>query len=289
MSVGASLSDRHFRNRKMTEHQFAPDSPEVGVFMLMLGRQTVQVAPAPGDYPLGFEIPLGSGVLLSSGGKNYVLTVRHIFESLAPEKFVVNFADRDVKIIDQKEYERAVALRSGRPGEYGNVLGALFPKQPTLDLALLKIGKLPPWCTSVQLDKEKLEDVRRGQGVMAFGIPRDAGTTIRKPNAAFHHARTFAVGGDVVAPGRLEDWTEGFMPRRHFAMRYDRSQDPSRAFDPEGMSGCGVWRLTQGPGGAFMPRVLLAGIQESYFGDRRALKVVRASAVKKFLAEVGVL
>lgn len=273
----------------MATTQFEPTDPETKVFMLMLGRQTVQVAPAPGEYPLGFEIPLGSGVLVTSRGKHYVLTVRHIFDTLAPTRFVANFADRDVKIVDQKEYEKAVAFRSGRPGEFGKVLRATFPKPAGLDLALLEIGALPTWCTSVRLDQEKLVSVRIGQSTLAFGMPRDAGTTVRKPGAAFHHSRSFAVSGEVIKPGRLEDWTEGFKPARHFAMRYDRREDPSRAVHPEGMSGGGVWRLTQGRGGAFMPKVLLAGIQESYFGDRQALKVIRVPAIKKFLREAGLL
>ena len=89
---------------------------------------------------------------------------------------------------------------------------------------------------------------------------------------AFHRDST------VIAPLPFQ----GFDESRHYLIAWDPEIMRRR---PHGYSGSAAWRITQQTGDVWHPKLKFCGIATSFHRSQKAERIVRASAVVKFLTD----
>ena len=190
-------------------------------------------------------VQFGSGVLLQIAGSHFVLTAAHIFDETTKYKLpigiITGLNDDPALFIDNKEV-LAFSVRRDR----FDVCAIRLSRE----MADIMLSKGRRFCTLSDADPLDMTS-QQGKKVWyaVFGFPAsnqrmiDEGTILYS-RAQFYCSTTFDNQKNEL------DRISGFDPKVHIAIHFERSDaadcdgKASKLPHPSGMSGCGVWRMT---------------------------------------------
>jgi hypothetical protein len=128
------------------------------------------------------------------------------------------------------------------------------------------------------------EEPNVGDRLIGYGFPRDDSFEVAQRQ---HSPDTFSFAraarpvpwhSTVIAPLPFQ----GFDEYRHYLIAWDPDIIGRH---PHGYSGSAVWLITQQTGGVWHSTLKFCGIATSFHRSQKAERIVRASAVVKFLTD----
>ena len=130
------------------------------------------------------------------------------------------------------------------------------------------------------------EEPTLGDKLIGYGFPRDDYFEVEQkrdsPDASsfsfVRAAQPVPWESNVIAPLQFS----GFDESRHYLIAWDPE---IMGRHPHGYSGSAVWRITEQNGGVWHPKLQFCGIATSFHRSQKAERIVRPSAVVKFIRD----
>ena len=221
----------------------------------------------------------GTGVLLTVGGRHFILTAAHVLDVHA-ERRLPMFIMPEHKGARLVSLDGAVIYRSEMPVSRNRL-------DDPMDVGFLEVtpniaSELTSSKTFLTLDGVDIKDPFYAKSwYMTVGYPYEVNKSDQKRRK--HDSTLFAYASWPYCGERGEpsSYRPGFDLFVHFA-RDDSTEGDEKVLayvpKPPGVSGCGMWRLASAdkPIEDWSPaHIRLAGIQHSWFDDIDALRGVR--------------
>lgn len=256
----------------------------VGISNRALARNFTE--PTSGLPATEWERP-GSGVAGTWGSNHFILTAEHVLENAA--------------ISDLGFFAKATgSLRHASESEMGIQdafwATALEPHTATIhrcqweDLAIIALSKKPetlgPYIEFAALDTSWV-DPQEKQMVLGLGYPTSTGVVREQQRglAIQKYVLLNPVGfsGEVLA-NATGGYYKQFDSESHYLMPFEPTRTGKH---PRGISGAAAWVQSGAQQIVWTPNLCFAGIYTcAYKDDGSIVQVVKASVVRKFLAEV---
>jgi hypothetical protein len=234
-----------------------------------------------GEFPdgsHGTEESLACGVAIKWGGQSLIVTAKHAVEGAQPgdlRMYCRPRGDLNVELSSQM-----LPLRSGIPSDFQSRLFrcdwddiAAFTDLPHDGMNLEYFELHGKW-----------EDPSIGDSLIGYGFPVQRSFEAAKKQHApnrFSFARAAPPvewQSVVIAPQAFQ----GFDDSKHYVVAWD----PVKLGEPNGYSGSAVWSKQDEAGGVWCPSLKFCGIAASFHRSQKAERIIRASAVVKFLTEM---
>lgn len=240
------------------------------------------------------NIPHGSGVAVTYGDKQYVLTAAHVLANEPDNQKirVIGKADAPLQLLPgKKELEKAVATRTPKPASSSatpiSITGRLSHCGD--DVAALEVENLNahlPHTSLHDLVSQGEAQVTVGDTIAIHGFPGmlakhyEHQTTGRGSWSAFPHVTTQTIKDISTAPKSKD-------PNINFITDFDYPKD--EVCDPHGMSGCGGWSIPGAKKGEIWiaGKSQLLGIQIAHDKSSNVLVFVRIDRVLRLLSGKG--
>jgi hypothetical protein len=245
------------------------------------------IAPDTGQ-PVTCDTP-ASGSPMRWGSHHFILSASHVFDDAKPDDLrVATYSSLPT------EYLAAEAV-TAHDLTAGLLLGedSCIHRCTWEDLAIVTVD--PSNYSGVDFTdlNASCSDPAQGEDVASCGFPSDHYIPVKTP--AFPGSQekielaiypTFF--GGAVSPFPSADEVKFYYggdldPQRHYLVPYEL---PGVSDDPHGVSGSAVWRENSEKHIVWRPCFKFAGTITHYHRKKRRLRVVKASTVRRFVAEV---
>jgi hypothetical protein len=220
----------------------------------------------------------GTGVAGSWARHHFVLTAKHVFDE-AEVTDLAFFARPTGSFTRAMDLVLApVPLRD---------TGATIHRCGWEDLALIELQPhaLGPYLEFCDLSKSSI-DPPEGEIVIGLGYPvSNASIFGRRVGEVLQKAvllMPIAFSGEVLPPSTGRYFGQ-FDAERHYLIPYEMAETGDH--HPRGISGAALWVQSKEKQSVWVPKFDFAGICTSCYKDGKVEQVVKASAVRQFLAE----
>lgn len=133
---------------------------------------------------------------------------------------------------------------------------------------------------------EASADPAENDALFGMGYPMSSSLIFQKQRAANPIERAIVLFptpfSGVVLPSSRGRFFKNFDSERHFLMEYDPARE---GHHPSGISGAAVWTRHEKRKDVWSVTLEFAGVCTSCYGDGKIEQVIKASAVRQFLAE----
>jgi hypothetical protein len=232
--------------------------------------------------PAREEEAVGTGVAAMWAGHHFVLTAKHVLDK-------AGITDLALFPRPPGSFTQAIELTAHMafaPRPIKDTRASIY-RCDWEDLALITLhpSELGPYTDFCNLSQNWI-DPPQGEWVLGLGYPvssapifgRRVGKVLEKGVAL----TPIGFSGEVL-PSSTGTFFKQFDAERHFLIPYEVAGTGNH--HPEGISGAALWLQSKGKQFVWTPKFEFAGICTSCYRDGTVEQIVKASAVRQFLAD----